>query len=482
MKTPILIYDSKQIHQQLQTLATSERGNTMISQALSTLYSQSDCVLLWVDRYGATPQADTLLSRLNASVAVGISKASFGIDQIEADLRRIRALDFDTAEHNINKVFALLEYKLTKACLRYAYGQRYGFVDPHALLNHLDVEKEDTVRKTAIYRGLFDETIDRRTPQFAHLVMRKVRNDSVLQLLDEVEPHNPNYAKLKSMLPKAHSDEQRQRILVNMERCRWRSHHPIDTLSKRIVVNIPAYHLYAYDGDSLLDMRVVCGASKTKTPLLSSRIEWMEVNPKWILPKSIIDKEVSSRAGDSAYFARNHYRIIHKETQQEMAVKEVTQQMLLSGKYRIAQDGGQGNSLGRIVFRFKNRFSVFLHDTSSPGAFQRDSRMLSHGCVRVARPFELTRFLLGDDADEWLLDRIRISMGLPPQTAQGINYVRTHSADDRKLVGYVPVKPTIPLYIIYYTLWPDLNGQWREWPDIYGYDKVIWGQLQSYMQ
>ncbi len=482
MKTPVLIYDSKQIHQHLQTMAAAEHGHSMISRTLTHLYLKSTGPLLWVDRFGADHRTDSLVNRLNAAAKAGFNKKAFGLEEITSELKHLRTLDFDSASHNINLIYARLEYKLTKACLRYCYGQRYGFVDPHTLLNNLDVEKEDTIRKTTIYRRLYDEDIDRPDIHFAQTVIRKIKNDSVWPLLCEVEPHHANYEKLKSMLHDARSAQQRERILVNMERCRWRKHHPIDTTSKHIVVNIPAYHLYAYDGDSLLDMRVVCGAKKTKTPLLSSQIEWMEINPKWIIPKSIIEKEVSLKAGDSAYFARNHYRIIDKETQEELVAHEVTRQMLMSGKYRVAQDGGQGNSLGRIVFRFKNRFSVFLHDTSSPGAFMRDSRMLSHGCVRVARPFELAHFLLGDDADEWLLDRIRISMGLAPQTEQGIDYVRTHTEDNRKLVSYVPVKPHIPLYIMYYTLWPDVKGQWHEWPDIYGYDQVIWKQLQSYMQ
>jgi murein L,D-transpeptidase YcbB/YkuD len=165
----------------------------------------------------------------------------------------------------------------------------------------------------------------------------------------------------------------------------------------------------------------------------------------------------------------------------------VSQAMLLSGKYKVAQEGGAGNSLGRIIFRFKTNFSVFLHDTSNPGAFERSQRSMSHGCVRVAKPFNLCEFVLGDGADEWLLDRIRISMGLNPRTQQGISYLNEHAGDNlkeghHKLVSYVPVKPSTPLYIIYYTLWTDENGTLRSWPDVYGYDKAMWEQLKYYMQ
>ena len=137
----------------------------------------------------------------------------------------------------------------------------------------------------------------------------------------------------------------------------------------------------------------------------------MEVNPQWVIPMSIIEDDVAKRAGDTTYFNRNRYHIFDRQTNKELPVTEVSKAMLLSGKYRVAQEGGAGNSLGRIIFRFKNNFSVFLHDTSNPGAFERSQRSMSHGCVRVAKPFNLCQFVLGEDADEWLMDRIRISMG-----------------------------------------------------------------------
>ena len=211
-------------------------------------------------------------------------------------------------------------------------------------------------------------------------------------------------------------------------------------------------------------------------------MEWMEVNPQWVIPMSIIEKDVARRAGDSAYFARNRYQIYDKATNKPMEISQVSQAMLLSGNYRVAQQSGADNSLGRIVFRFKNRFSVYLHYTSSPGVFKRDVRAVSHGCVRVARPFELAHFVL-DNPDEWLLDRIRISMDMQPMTERGHKYLMTHrDQEEHKLIGYVPVKPRVPLYIIYYTLWPDEHGELRTWPDVYGYDKVIINRLQTYMQ
>lgn len=483
MKTPAFVLSAPEIRQQLQQMAGSDAVKTEADHEVRDYYKAEDHPLLWIGRTGVDQRADSLLAWLHLLGEIGLSEQAFDVKAIERDLNTFRSLAFDDNKNKANLVAARLEYRLTKACMRYCYGQRFGFVNPHRMLNHLDVEKQDTTRRYVKYRGLFDVDIDTPDGHYAALVAQKIAKDSIAAYLREIQPQDAFYQRLKSMLPQASTPEQRQRIIVNMERSRWRRHQPLDVAGKRVVVNIPAFHLYAYSPQETLDMKVVCGNVNTKTPQLSSNIEWMEVNPQWVIPTSIIEKEVSHRAGDSAYFARNRYNIVDKATNQPVDSRQVSRQMLMSGKYRIAQKGGAGNSLGRIVFRFKNSFSVFLHDTSTPSAFQRDTRALSHGCVRVSKPFELARFVL-DSPDEWLLDRIRIAMGNEPETDQGMQWVRSHPNQEsrNKIIGYVPVTPRVPIYIIYYTLWPDEAGVLQTWPDIYGYDKVMWNQLKTFVE
>ena len=482
MKTPAFVLSTSEIHQHLQQMAGSDAVKTEADREVRNYYNKEDSPLLWIERTGFDQSADSLLAWLHLLGEIGFSEHAFGVKAIENDLNTFRSLAFDE-KNNASVVAARLEYRLTKACMRYCFGQRFGFVNPHRMLNHMDVEKQDSARRYVKYRGLFDVDIDTPGAHYASFVAGKIANDSLAAYLREIQPRDAFYQKLKTMLPQASSSEQRQRIIVNMERSRWRRHQPLDVNGKHVVVNIPAFHLYAYSPEETLDMRVVCGNVKTKTPQLSSNIEWMEANPQWIIPTSIIENEVSSRAGDSAYFARNRYNIVDKATNQTVDSRQVSRQMLLSGKYRVAQQGGAGNSLGRLVFRFKNSFSVFLHDTSTPSAFQRDTRAFSHGCVRVSKPFELARFVL-DSPDEWLLDRIRIAMGMTPETDQGMQWVRSHPDLEarNKIIGYIPVKPRVPIYIIYYTLWPDEAGVLQTWPDIYGYDKVMWNQLKPFVE
>ena len=109
--------------------------------------------------------------------------------------------------------------------------------------------------------------------------------------------------------------------------------------------------------------------------MLQSRIERVDMNPYWNIPYSIVKKEIAPRhAGDEAYFSRNRYRIFNKETGEELPPAAVTSGMLTSGRYRIRQDNGEGNSLGRLIFRFPNNFSIYLHDTNNRQAFKRTNR------------------------------------------------------------------------------------------------------------
>ena len=45
----------------------------------------------------------------------------------------------------------------------------------------------------------------------------------------------------------------------------------------------------------------------------------------------------------------------------------------------------------------------------------------------------------------------------------------------------MPVKPHVPLYILYYTIYPDENGVVRNYPDVYGYDQLIWNHLKKFI-
>lgn len=436
-------------------------------------YYLNDGKFLWIDRKGVDHRADTLLFWLKGIDKMGFSMRRFCVENIEDDLLALRSLRLDTTRQgNVNAVLARLEYRLTKAYFRYAAGQRFGFTNPAYLLNRLDTiepSRYDSVVRPVRYRGLFDVPMDHLSKDFFNAAIRKVEVDSLSSFLSEVQPRSNFYDALQKRLAEGRIDKtMRAKILCNMERCRWRTKERIQDKGKYVIVNIPSMHLMAIDHHDTLTMRIGCGSLKTKTPLLVSRIKRMDVNPQWVIPRSIIDKDVAHHVGDRHYFDSRRYYVVDRRTGKEVDFPEVTFSMLRSHNYSVVQRGGKGNSLGRLVFRFDNNFSVFLHDTSSRGVFSREDRSVSHGCVRVEKPFELGVFLM-HEKNQQLIDKLQYSM-----TADSL-------ANRKMIVRSIKVEPQVPLFITYYTLFPMAGGRMVEYADIYGYDKVIYDSLKPYL-
>ena len=431
----------------------------------------------WFTRMGVSEDADSMLSYLRRELPRnGLDTTAFFIPQIAEDLDMVHQLAFDSLGQNINEVLTRLDSHLTKAYVEYTTGQRYGFMRPDKVLNRLQMKPDSSG-----YVQLFDHEVKR--PDYAE-AEHQMTSDGRMGYLMASSPTNDIYRKLQQKLEQTTDADERKKLAINMERCRWQLSQPEGVLTSRMVlVNIPAQQLWAVGGDSVLNMRICCGAYATRTPLLNSTISYLQVNPDWIIPQKIVETDITRHAGDSAYFARNHYYIVNRSTGDTLRMKTVTASQLLTGKLRVGQKGGAGNSLGRIVFRFPNNFAVYLHDTNNRGAFQRERRTLSHGCVRVQKPFDLACFLL-PEADEWMKDRLRISMDIAPESEQGKEWLKEHAEDPRpyRLMVYSDVTPKVPVHILYFTAFPNPEtGTVEFWPDLYDYDKAISREIQAFL-
>lgn len=463
---------SRQIHSDKENLAVDSK---------SRAYYLSKRPWLWISRVGVDKKADTLISFLEGVEEMGFSTSRFKVQKIKDDLRRFRNLDFDTLDNKINKVLGRLEYNLTKAYLLYATGQRYGFVNPKYIFNKLDVYERDSVRRS--YRLLFGIPMQYPNASFYDTAFRKVYNDSLSEFLHAIQPQDLLYYRLRKRLnEETIPASEKPKIMVNMERCRWQVNESPRQFTKYVLVNVPSFKLKAVDRKSVLAMRIGCGSQETKTPLLTSRIKRMDINPQWIVPRSIIDKTIINHAGDSAYFARHRYFVRERRTGKVVSPEKISRAVLSNRNFLVIQEGGENNSLGRIIFRFDNDFSIYLHDTSSKDVFLRENRDVSHGCVRVERPFDLAVFLLADK-EEKTIDRIRYSMEANVK-ALGVNGKKKNdnspTLDRRRLIRFLSVDPQIPIFITYYTLYLNEEGELEEFRDVYGYDKVVYQYLAAY--
>ena len=477
--------DFRVMGESIKRIIKSDADSMVADKHAKSFYLRGNS-FVWIDRLGVDRRADTLLAYLRTVEADGLSASRFCAESIEADLTRMRSLDFDSCGNDVNHVAGRLEYRLTKAFLRFAMGNRYGFINPFDAFNRLDAKDDDSVRTG--YHQLFDIRMELPDKGFCKSLLQLPSADSLGTFLASLKPQNPLYYALRKRLAlPSLSCVQREKILVNMERCRWRLDDYPHQHDRYVLVNIPSCMLRAVDGDSIFEMKIGCGSLKNKTPLLTSHIKRMDLNPQWIIPRSIIRNDIVRHAGNEKYFSSHRYFIRERKTGKKMNPTAVSAQMLLSGDYMVIQEGGAGNALGRIIFRFDNNFSVYLHDTSSPSVFSRADRCVSHGCVRVERPLKLARYMLAGRA-EGMMDKLlyTVTADVSPlgKKREEMTPEQAATADTlrkKMLVKSLDVIPAVPLYITYYTLYPSSDGVLADLPDVYGFDKVIGRHLRNYL-
>ena len=127
----------------------------------------------------------------------------------------------------------------------------------------------------------------------------------------------------------------------------------------------------------------------------------MVTNPFWHVPYSISSTEILYGARkDSNYLNKRGYKIFSDGIQIDPKSVDWTTVRQGNFPYKVRQNSGGGNSLGRVKFLFPNVHSVFIHDTPSKRLFANDVRAYSHGCVRLHEPFELAKALLASEEHE----------------------------------------------------------------------------------
>ena len=477
--TPTLPFDEAQICRQADSTMKAQSGWMYADTYTRSHFQKPDCQLLWTTEEGVDEKADTLLNYLRGAEACGLKANSFHVKEIEEELALLRSFKPDSCdEREVYRTEGRLEYLLTEAYMRYAYGQRYGYVRAEKLFNRLllDTPEPGSNDTTKRYRKIF--ALQRETPSeslFEEATEALEDAESLGEFLSDIQPKHTLYKELceEYRKAKASGNKERARLCaINIERARWR--YPRPSEDKYVWVNLADFMLTAVDRsrDTILTMRICGGDPKHKTPLLGSSINRLDLNPYWVIPTSIIRNEIIPRhLNDSSYFSRNRIHAIDRTSGQQKDAWRLNEKELKSGQYTLRQDKGEGNSLGRMIFRFPNEFAVYLHDTNNPGAFGASNRAVSHGCIRVQRPLELATFLMGDPGED-TIDQLRIAIGKAPLSEKGKALI-AEDPDAEGMHSY-NFKPSIPVYLDYYTFYPTpRDHEFREKPDSYGYDKEL---------
>ncbi len=250
-----------------------------------------------------------------------------------------------------------------------------------------------------------------------------------------------------------------RQILANLERARWL---PEELGDPYVMVNMAAFELEVVEADRVaLEMRVVVGRPARSTPMFSDEITYLEFNPYWHVPRTILieDKLPILRSSPASLTAQGIRVIAPGGAVVDPTTINWSQVSASNFPYSLRQDPGAHNALGRVKFMFPNSHDIYLHDTPSRGLFNRSNRAFSSGCIRVEKPVDLAVLLLRDTVD-W--NRSRIDAVI-------------NAGKNRTVVLAKPV----PVHLVYLTAWMGRDGHVHFREDLYNRDARLVAALDA---
>nr|WP_298894882.1 L,D-transpeptidase family protein [uncultured Altererythrobacter sp.] len=280
---------------------------------------------------------------------------------------------------------------------------------------------------------------DRDVYRSGELMRTALETSDIAGAFERIKPTHPDYARLRDALANTPEDdaETRKLIRANMDRWRWLAR---DLGDQYLITNVPEYQLRLTVRDKIISTyRTVVGKpGRTATPQLAEVVEGVVFNPTWTVPQSIVVGEgLGDKVLNNPSWARSQG---YTRTQYD-------------GWVSVVQQPGPANSLGRMKIHMPNEHAIFLHDTPSRHLFANDMRALSHGCIRTERALELA-----------------ITMAI---LGRGVTKDEAVEIATSGKYTLVPIERRLPVYITYFTMATDIDGELETFKDIYGRDAPV---------
>lgn len=487
-----------------------------IAKAVANHYA-ADPQFIWVSDYAPNERARKVLRMLGEAGSYGLSESDYNVALANTDFSR------DDAAGRLREL-ARFEMALSARVLRYARDAATGRLDPNKLSGYHDFPKKpfDAAKvlddlqhgddATALLAGLHpqnekykdlraelealraspeeDIVVDPETfvrpggsdANFAKLlkVVRRDADDDFLasygDLLDRYagsETYEQDLVPVIKAAQKAHdlnddgvvgprtvgalAGDSRQarieKVLLALERLRWL---PSDLGDPRVVINASAFEAtYTEGGRDKLTMRVVVGKTTNQTSFFYDEIEYVEYNPYWGVPKSIIVNEMLPKLlQDPGYLDRAGYEVTDSKGRHIPSSSIDWRRYGANIPFDVRQLPSEANALGELKIMFPNKHAIYMHDTPQKSFFNRDTRAFSHGCVRLQNPRDMAAAVLGSSVQH-----------VSSRVAEG------HSQEK--------VKRKIPVYVGYFTAWPNDAGKVAYSGDIYDRDEHLRSALDK---
>jgi len=417
-----------------------------VSRAVAAWYGAHPA-LVWSDGNGVSAKALAAIAVLNASGVVGLDPADYrvetpNLDGLDDQARQAALLRFDVA--------------LSAKALTYVLDAQRGRVDPDRISGYHDLPRKTVdlaaAMSTMTGDGDVAHWLQAQNPdnaQFKALVaeLARLRADGPAP-----EPRHSGKSRHK------HRDSAADKIAkveMSLERLRWL---PQQFGDRYVFLNQPAFEVTYFNGnDKPLSMRAVVGRPDAQTYFFVDHIKDVQYNPYWNVPRSIVVNEMLPKLyRDGSYLDDHGYEVLNQRGRQ-IASNSVDWAAFAknAASVEVRQPPGRRNALGLVKIEFPNKHAIYMHDTPEKSFFTRDMRALSHGCVRLQHPKEMAAALLGK------------SVGyVEKQIARGENASERVGAD-------------IPVYLAYFTAWPDPDGAVRYYGDVYDRDAHLKTALEK---
>lgn len=252
----------------------------------------------------------------------------------------------------------------------------------------------------------------------------------------------------------------KKRVLQLAHNFRRLYHLPANLGKRHIMINMANYTLELIENNKAsMAMKVIIGSPEHRTPIMKQSLTSIILSPRWNIPKSIGLKSIFPIARNNPdYLKSRQIQVIDgwNAPAREVPVEQINFDDFAQDPeqfpYRFVQLPGKYNQLGYVKFRLSNNKAIYLHDTPGKHLFSRKERAMSNGCVRLEQALPLVEQLLADNP-YWGEERIQ----------EILRSEKEH---------YLRVEPFLPVYLMYWTVWEDENGnlQWRD--DIYSKDHL----------
>ncbi len=246
-------------------------------------------------------------------------------------------------------------------------------------------------------------------------------------------------------------------VIVALERERWLN---IPRGDRHIWVNLTDFTSQIVDDDQVTFETVSVVGAQTdgrQTPEFSDRMTYLEINPDWTLPRSIVAR---SYWGALSAGGARHLQIVDSRG------RVVPREQINFSRYtpanfpfNVRQPPGPNNALGEVKFMFPNPYAIYLHDTPERHLFRTTVRAHSSGCVRLNDPRDFAYELLSR------------------QTADPRGLY--HSTLNTRRQTRIFLDEPVPVHLVYRTAFTNVRGELNFRADVYGRDAKIYEALRA---